>query len=186
MADVSPALNALYQGRRDEGLRLLPAEPDVFEAAAFGLEERLAELIRARPEAARAVAPDDFTPLHLAAFFGHPRAVRILLDAGALVDATASNSFLDRVQPLHSAAANGDLECCRLLLEAGADVDARQGGGFTPLMAAAQAGNAELVKLFLDAGADPRVVGADGTSAAALAEAGGHRAVLADLEGTPG
>lgn len=154
MADVTPALEALYRGDEAEGTRLLAREPDVFEAAAFGLTPRLRELVEADPDLVRRRAADDFTPLHLAAFFGRPDAVALLLGAGAEVEAEASNSFLTRVRPLHSAAAGGHLECCRLLVAAGAEVNAEQGSGGTPLAAARANGDAALVALFVDAGAE--------------------------------
>jgi ankyrin repeat protein len=154
--EVTPALDALYRGEEAEGKRLLSSDPDVFEAAAFGLVLRLRELVGGAPELARSRAPDDFTPLHLAAFFGRPEAVAVLLDAGADVEAEATNSFLTRVRPLHSAAAGGHLECCRLLVAAGADVNAEQGGGGTPLAAARQNGDDALVALLVEAGADQR------------------------------
>jgi ankyrin repeat protein len=125
----------------------------VFEAAAFGLEERLAGLLERDPGLVDASAADDFTPLHLASFFGHAEAVRMLLAAGADGDAEATNSFLTRVRPLHSAAAGRHLECCRALIAAGVDVDARQGGGFTALHAARENGDEALVAELLSAGA---------------------------------
>jgi ankyrin repeat protein len=151
--DVTPALAALYRGDEAEGKRLLPPEANVFEAAAFGLAPRLRELVETNPELARRRAADDFTPLHLAAFFGRPEAVALLLRVGAGVEAEATNSFLARVRPLHSAAAGGHLECCRLLVDAGADVNAQQGGGGTPLAAARANGDEALVALLVDAGA---------------------------------
>jgi uncharacterized protein len=153
MTEVTPALAALYRGDEAEGERLLPDGPDVFEAAAFGLVARLAELRAHDPALIARRAADDFTPLHLAAYFGRTEAVALLIDAGADIDATASNSFLTRVRPLHSAAAGGHLECCRLLLAAGADVNAQQGGGFTALDAARQNHDEALVALLRDAGA---------------------------------
>jgi ankyrin repeat protein len=144
VAQVSAALSALYRGDEAEGRDLLRAEPDIFEAAAFGATARVRELLAADPDAAHARAADDFTPLHLAAFFGHPAALRTLLAAGADPNAEASNAFLTRVRPLHSAAARSHHECCRILLAAGADVNAEQGGGFTALAAAEQNGDVEL------------------------------------------
>src|SRR5438034_6447570 len=153
MAEVSAALQKLYGGEREAGERLLPAEPGVFEAAAFGLTAHLQRILADDPAAVNARAADDFTPLHLAAFFGHAEAVRMLLDAGADGDAEATNSFLTRVRPLHSAAAGGHLDCCRALIEAGVDVNAAQGGGFTALAAARQNGDDVLVAELLAAGA---------------------------------
>jgi ankyrin repeat protein len=175
-------MQALYDGDRERAELLLAEDCDVFEAAAFGRVARLREAVIRDRAAANARAPDDFTPLHLAAFFGHPEATHLLLDAGAAVGAEATNSFLVRVAPLHSAVAGGDRESCQLLLEAGADVNAAQGDGFTPLMAAVQSGDVELVKILLAAGADTSVAGADGTTAASLAQKSGHEDVAALLE----
>lgn len=183
MNEVSPAMLALYQGKREQGEELLGEAPDVFEAAAFGLTHRLREILTVDSAQASARAADDFTALHLAAFFGHCDAVEVLLAAGASVSAEATNTFVRSVQPLHSAAANGDLACCQALLQAGADVDARQGDGFTPLMEAAQVGDAELARLFLETGAETAAQREDGTTARTLAEHGGHRNVLALLDG---
>jgi uncharacterized protein len=178
MTEISPAMNALYHGGTEKGEQLLSDQPSVFEAAAFGRADDLRRIVAADPEAAQSRAPDDFTALHLAAFFGHAEAVKILLEFGASVNAEASNTFVSRVQPLHSAAANRDPACCRLLIEAGADVNAQQADGFTPLMEAAQEGDVELAKMFLDAGADPSIARDDGTDAMSLAETGRHQAII--------
>jgi ankyrin repeat protein len=171
-------MEALYRGDSGGAEKLLSDEPDVFEAAAFGRTERLKQILASDPSAAKARAADNFSALHLAAFFGHADAVKALIDAGADVSAEATNSFVDRVQPLHSAAANCDRDCSRLLLDAGADVNAQQGDGFTPLMEAAQVGDIELARMYLAAGADPSIKREDGTSSESLARAGGHDAIL--------
>jgi uncharacterized protein len=183
MTALSPAMEALYHGDNDTAEQLLPDEPDLFEAAAFGRTERLKQILAEDASAAQARAADDFTALHLAAFFGHPESVNALIDAGADVDAEATNSFVERVRPLHSAADNRDHDCSRPLLDAGADVNARQGDGFTPLMAAAQVGDVELARMYLGAGADPAIGRDDGTTPASLALEGGHEAVLELLRG---
>lgn len=178
MTALSPALEALYHGDNEKAEELLSDEPDLFEAAAFGRTKRLQEILASDAAAAMARASDDFTALHLAAFFGHADAVKTLLDAGADVSAEATNSFAKRVQPLHSAASSRDSDCSRLLLDAGADVNARQGDGFTPLMEATQVGDVELTKMYLDAGADASIRRDDGTTSESLARDGGHDAVL--------
>jgi uncharacterized protein len=152
---LSPAMHALYRGDVDGAEALLPDDLNVFEAAAFGSIARLRELIDVQPSLAHAFSGDGFTALHLAAFMGHPEAVRLLLERGADVNAVAKSEEIGPVQPLHSAAATRRLECARLLVEHGADVNARQSRGFTPLHEAAQNRDAELARVLLDAGADP-------------------------------
>jgi ankyrin repeat protein len=153
---------------------LLGAAPtlDVFEAAALGETSRLLELLEADPALVTAWSADGFTALHLAAFFAHPDATRVLLDGGAAVDAVSTNPM--RVTPLHSGAASGHLEVCRLLVERGADVNAVQRDSYTPLHAAAQSGDERLATLFLDAGARRAAALDDGRTPADLAAAAGH------------
>ena len=177
----SPAMLALYRGETAEAERLLPDEPNVFEAAAFGRVDRLRELLDRDPELARAWSGDGFTALHLAAFFGQPAAVRLLLERGADVNAVATSEQIGPVQPLHSAAAARQLACARLLIEHGADVNARQAGGYTPLHEAAGNGDTELARLLLAAGADPAARKDDGQTPADIAAERGHKGVLALL-----
>lgn len=176
---MSDLLRAVYRGddaARDEILAARPPET-VFEAAAVGAVDRLRDLL----DDPAAEADDGYPPLHLAAFFGHPDAVRFLLERGAPVKSVARNPM--RVQPLHSAAAGGDAECVRLLVDAGADVDARQEGGFVPIHACARNGDMAAVERLLAAGADPSLATDDGRTAADLARENGHDAVVERLSG---
>lgn len=179
--DGLPAvLAALYRHDTDILDALLAAGPelDVFEAAAVGDVGRLATLLDADPSLANAYAGDGFFPLALAAFFGQPASVRLLLDRGADVGATARNAM--RVQALHSAVAARNAEAARLLVEAGADVNVHQHGGWTPLQGAAAHGDEAIVALLLAHGAEPAATNDEGEDAASLAGANGHD-VLADL-----
>jgi ankyrin repeat protein len=104
------------------------------------------------------------TPLMYAAAFGSIEELKLLLDAGA--DLNAKNSF--NATALICAA--GDPVKSRMLIEHGADVNVQSQQGRTPLMvAASRDGNAGLVRLVLAKGGDVRAKGAQGGTALLLA-----------------
>ena len=157
---LSPLMQALYEGKPELARELAAARSDldVFEAAAIGDVDRLRALLDEDPSLATAWSDDGFTPLHFAAFFGHPAAARLLAERGADLEARSTNEqFALDARPLHSAAAAGEREVCEVLLDAGADVNAVQHGGYTALLEARQSGNEELAQLLLERGADPTV-----------------------------
>jgi ankyrin repeat protein len=166
---VSAILQARYHGHAWMAERLADsvAELDLFEAAALGRVGRVDEMVQADPETVRSTAPDGFTALHLAAFFGQLEATAVLLGHGAAPDVVAANP--SRVRPLHSAAAGGHAAIVGLLLERGADPDARQLGGYVPLHASAALGDVVSVRLLLEHGADRALRTDDGRVAADLA-----------------
>jgi ankyrin repeat protein len=157
-------------------LAVLPAL-DVFEAAATGRTDALRAELARDPGLATAFAPDGFTALGLACFFGHREAVEVLLAAGARVNDQSRNPM--RVAPLHSALAGSDQTIVELLLDAGADVNLVQADGYTPLHEAAQNGDQVMAERLVAAGADPRARLDDGSTPADSARAAGHT-VLAD------
>jgi len=166
---VSAVLAAHYAGRTDMIDILLAAEPtlDVFDAAAVGDVTRLRALLDTSPELATAVSSDGFTALHLASFFGHPKAAEVLLGRGADPEAVADNGTA--LRPLNSAAAAGQHTIAHLLLDHGADVEVRQSGGFTPLHSAVHNGDRTMTELLLERGADPGATADDGRCTADLA-----------------
>jgi uncharacterized protein len=178
-------MQALYEGKTDEARAIAEAQTDldVFEAAAMGDVERLGALLDADLSLANAWSDDGFTPLHYAAFFGHPEAAKILAERGAVLEARSTNQqFALDATPLHSAAAAGERDVIGVLLDAGADVNAVQHGGYTPLLEAAAGGKAELADMLLQRGADPTAQLDDGRGPVDLATAGGHAELAARLE----
>lgn len=152
----SALLAAAYLGRRDIIDRLLAAgvEPTLWEACALGLKEKAVELVRRDPAAISGYSHDGWTPLHLAAFFGHRDLAALLLERGADVNARSkSATFGPANTPLHAAAANRQVEVAELLVARGADVNARDGSGFTPLALAANSRSDLLMLLLLENGA---------------------------------
>ncbi|MDX6407133.1 MAG: uncharacterized protein QOE13_204 [Gaiellaceae bacterium] len=158
---MSELLEALYGGDRARVAELLAADPelDVFEAAAFGRDDRLRELLDEDPARANAFGGDGFHPLGLACFFGHVVAARLLLDRGADVNALSKNEHVQTAAIHAAAAAEGKQEATRyelvkLALDNGADPNLPQGGGFRAIDAARQNGDARVEELLLERGAD--------------------------------
>jgi uncharacterized protein len=176
----SPLMLALYRGHADLARDLLAARPPesltIHEAAAAGVLERLEAILRVDPGAVNSWAPDGFFPLALAAFFGHPAAVDLLLARGADVRAVARHPF--KITALHAALASSHPESAIALVDAGADVNARQQAGFTPLHTTAMRGYLELTRMLLQHGADPSIANEQGQTPLDLARAADHASVV--------
>jgi len=184
---VSALLWAVYCGQpliRDfllSRLQLDGAELDIFEAAAVGDQASLTALVEATPDSAHAFSGDGWTALHLAAAFGTPDAVSILLASGASVAALSRNP--QQNQPLHAALALGrNAATINLLLAHGANANAIQAGGFTPLFSAATANRRDLAEILLAHGADPHHKSDAGKTAADFARERGHEELATWLE----
>ena len=81
-------------------------------------------------------------PLHSAAAGRHIEVCRVLIAAGADVNATQQHEFT----PLHAAAQHGDDELVELFLSAGADPSARTDAGDTPADIADAAGHVDVAR----------------------------------------
>jgi ankyrin repeat protein len=174
-------MHTLYRGQRDlaELIASKKKTLDIFEAASLGNLSRLKDKL-SNGQDVNSYSSDGFTALHFACFFGQPEAARLLVEAGAKVDAVASNPT--KVMPLHSAASSRNLEAARLLLERGAPVNARQQSGWVAIHAAAQNGDRSMVELLLRHQANPRIVNDAGKTPAAVAREKGHEEVVFLLE----
>jgi ankyrin repeat protein len=132
----TPLMTALYRGHHDvvEALIDAGAELDVFAAAATGRTNDLRRALTS--DSVNTYAYDGWTPLHLAAFFGHIDNARALIDGGADVMAISLNSLGNT--PLHAATAGKHEAVALLLLDRGADPLLPDSGGYTPLQIAKQ------------------------------------------------
>ena len=153
---------------------------DLFNACVAGRTSAVLAGIEARPALLEAHSSDGWTPLHLAAFFGHPDLAAELLERGAAVDSRSTNAMKNT--PLHAAVAGGQVALVGLLLERGADVNARQEGGWTPLHGAAQSGSREMVELLLAHGADVGARAQNNQSPLDMALTNGRQEVASLLE----
>ncbi|GIW52076.1 MAG: hypothetical protein KatS3mg081_1431 [Gemmatimonadales bacterium] len=135
----------------------------LLQAAAYGPDSPVAdaaqrgdlETVRALlQEGADVNAPqnDGMTALHWAALQGNVPMVRLLIYAGANLEATTR---LGGYTPLHLASQKGAAEALRVLLEAGSNVHAVTTTGAQAIHFAALAGNPDALKVLLSHGADP-------------------------------
>ena len=179
----SPVLIAQYHHKAAAVEVLLAADPalDVFDAASVGRTATVAEWLDRDPSLVNAYSSDGFYPLGLAAFFGHPETVRLLLARGADVNQVARNQM--RVQAIHAAVAGRSREAIELVVEAGAAIDAQQHQGWTALHEAVHQENLDLTRYLLAHGADPKLQNDEGKSAIGLAADQGSAAILKLLKG---
>ena len=171
---LSVILKAQYHGKREVVGELLGTgvQIDIFEAAATRQTARVEALIKDDPSLANTHSVDGFTPLGLAAFFGHPETVNALLAGGAQVNLASRETM--KMTPLASAISAQQNNIARTLIEHGADVNAKAENDLTPLHTAAARGNIEMATLLLDHGADIGARTKDGKTAVAYAEERNH------------
>ncbi len=110
-------------------------------AAFFGKTEAARALIEAGAAVdAYSTNPLTVQPLHSAASGRHHEVCRLLIAAGANVNARQRHGFT----PLHAAAQHGDDELVELFLSAGADPSLRTESGETPADTADAAGHVDI------------------------------------------
>jgi uncharacterized protein len=174
----TPLMAALYRGHGEvvAALAGAGASRDLFSAAALGRPADVSAALAADPAALSRLSYDGWTPLHLAAFFGHAEVAGQLLEAGADVNAYSSNGM--RNTPLHAALAGQRHEAAMRLIAGGADVHAPDAGGHTPLHIAAENGDVVAVKALLDRGGDPHAVDAEDKTPLSRAAARNHAAIV--------
>jgi ankyrin repeat protein len=119
-------------------------------AAFFGKTEATRILLEAGA-VANVYSRNDFgvQPLHSAAAGRHHEVCRLLVAAGADLDARQREDYT----PLHEAAQHGDVELVELFLSAGADPTARMSNGETPADTAETAGHHDLATRLRDVAA---------------------------------
>jgi uncharacterized protein len=182
-AGQSAFLLAMYYRQRETADYLLGLGPklDLFNACVAGQTARVMDEIAANPALIESRSSDGWTPLHLAAFFGHKDLAEALIKCGANVEIRSSNAMKNT--PLHAAAAGGQTSLVELLLKNGANANATQeGGDWTALHSAAQNGNREMVEVLVANGAHVNARAANGQSPLDLALSRGHHEVAEFLE----
>ena len=177
----SAILTAVYH-RQKEIVNLLVARGatlSLFEAAAAGELERVEPLVASDPSTVNTYSADGWTPLHLAAFFGHTKIAELLLAHDANVTARSRNT--NGNTPLHAALAGNHKMVAGLLIGQGADVNAADTEGWRPLHMAAHNNNVDAMKALISQGADVTVENGAGSTPLTLAQEKNHREAAALL-----
>lgn len=180
----SPLLISAYYGRSECMRAILDqgVQPNVFEVCAAGLVDDAKRLLSGNPRLVAERSHDGWTPLHLAAFFGHLELVRLLLDGGASMLTISNNNEANL--PINAAAAGRRNAVVQLLVERGCPPDARASEqGYTALHLAANNGNVELIEFLLKSGADRSLRSGSGETGRDLALKSGHTVAAALLQG---
>ena len=123
---------------------------ELIEATRQGNTTAIRELLAKGANAGFKSDWSGYTPLHVAAEWGSVDAAKVIIAAGAKVDAVDSSGCT----PLICASALGRTEVAELLLSNGADVNAPDKKGYTALHWACEEGRPEAVKLLISKGAD--------------------------------
>lgn len=159
-------------------LFILPEAPSADEMHNAAMIGDLAKLKRLVESGWNINSRDDegWTPLIVAGYYGHPEAVRFLIENGAAVNA---RSYVHRFTPLIIASLNGHTDIVELLVAAEADLDVTEGKlGETALMLATEKGHTDIVRNLLDAGADPNVKDLRGFTALIKASSEGYGEIV--------
>lgn len=171
---VSALLLALYMGQKDIAKTIATRHTHFtfHEACALGDVARVKEMLAADPTLLQKYSDDGYAPLGFGTFFGNDAVDRFLVEAGADVNAQATNP--QRVGPVHAAAASRNHAMMKILLERGANPNAKQQLDYTPIHTAAARGDMEMARLLLSHGADRNALGSDGKSPADVAREHGE------------
>jgi ankyrin repeat protein len=177
----SAILTAVYH-RQTKIANLLVARGvslTVFEASAAGELERVEQLIERDRSLVNTFSADGWTPLHLAAFFGHSKIAELLIGSDADLAARSRNSTGN--SPLHAALAGNHKIVAGLLIGHGADVNATDIAGWQPLHLAAANNNLDAIKALIAQGADVLAANGEGQTPLSLAQEKNHREAAAFL-----
>jgi len=171
---VSALLLAIYMGQREIAKAIAARRTDFsfHEACALGDVDRVKQMLAVDPSLLQKISDDGYAPLGFATFFGHDAVDRFLVEAGADVNAQATNP--QRVGPVHAAAAARNHAMMKILLERGANPNAKQQLDYMPIHTAAARGDIEMARLLLAHGAERNPLGSDGKSPADVAREHGE------------
>jgi ankyrin repeat protein len=165
-ADGRLPLHDCFELGRDEFAQFLlaaGAEADVCTAAAYGMHDRLREILQRDPAQANDLQTG-LSPLGWSVYGNQPESARMLIEHGAVVNRSPYD-----VVAWGTAAHVANTNFARILLAHGADPNCRNRDGDTPMHAAIKSrlvrDPTEFVQMMLASGADRTILNNDGRTA---------------------
>jgi len=146
-------------------------------ASYFGLDKILASLFRQVPAPIgniNEMNQSGESPCYIASRQGHDKAVQILVDRGANVNARGG----EYGNALQAASSGGHDKVVQILINGGADITAQGGQYGIALEAASSGGHDKVVQILIDRGADITAQGGQYGNALQAASYGGHDKVV--------
>ncbi|AIE86460.1 ankyrin repeat domain-containing protein [Fimbriimonas ginsengisoli] len=126
------------------------SEKAFFNAVKKGDLAEVQALLAGDPALVHARENDQATPLHFAAWKGHPEIAEVLIAAGADLQAHSTNGHWGTT-PLHAAAHGNQKAVAEVLIKHGADINAKRAVGEGTPLAETRAHNATAVAKLLRA-----------------------------------
>lgn len=128
-------------------------------AAHYGKSEMIDTLVTHKAAlSAKTRTKEEVTALHLAAYSGHLKSVKVLVNLGANIEDPSANGST----PLRLAVGRGNVLVTKFLLEKGADPNTKCKEAKTPLYDAVTRGQLHIAKLLLHHGANVTLPTVDG------------------------
>src|SRR5437867_13082182 len=148
-------LTATFYGAGDVVKLLLARTPEdalnLYEAATVGNARRLKTILgQSRVRVNEATKEEGFDPLGLAAFFGHPEAVKVLLEYGADVNHKPPRRFANTA--VDAAVSGGHGDVVTSLIVSGANPNVRSEANYYTHHKDAAHGTLDVVRMLLDHG----------------------------------